>query len=77
MVEQFGIAALHLGQRSVGQRGLNAQHSLGFAGGDAGCIPKQFEDLLNMGHVGLAKFHGFRIGLEIVIAVRQAQTALV
>ena len=59
MVKHFGIAPLYLGQRSLGQRGLDSQHSLGFAGSRAWPISEQFENLLDMGHVGLAKFDGF------------------
>ena len=77
MIKQFGIAALHLGQRSPGQRGLNAQDGLGLGGGDFRRIPQQLEHLLDMGHVGLAKLHGFRIRIEVVVAVGKAQPALV
>ncbi len=77
VVKELGIATLHLGQRSFCQSGLNPQNGLGCGGRDRRRIAQQLKHLLDVDHVGLAEFRGFRIRLEIVVAVGKAQAALI
>ena len=39
VIEQFGIATLHSGHRSIGQGGLDSQDGLSLSGGDLGASP--------------------------------------
>src|SRR6185437_12006420 len=77
VVDGGGVAAGDVIHRALRQGGLDAQDGGGFGGGLGGGVAEQGEHL---GHVGLvlpAQGDGFGVGLEIVVAVGEAQSALV
>ena len=69
------IAALDARERGLGERGLDAQDRCRVGLGLLGRFAAERQQLLDVGDVLLAQLHALCVGLEVVVAVGQAETA--
>src|SRR6185437_3875655 len=77
VVDGVGVAAGDVIHRALRQCGLDAQDGGGFGGGLGGGVAEEGEHFLDVGDVLLAQRNGFGVGLEVVVAIGKAQSALV
>ena len=77
VVAGVGIAELDARQRGLRQHGLEPQHRLRADLGSLGVVAKQLQHLGDVGDVLLAELLGLLVVVEIIVAVRQAEAALV
>ena len=77
MVDLLGIAPGNQVQRTLGQVGFDAHDGGGIGRGLVGLLAGQLEDALDVRHILLPQLDGFRVRLQVVIAVGQPKPALV
>ena len=68
----MGIAAVHPRQRSLRQSRFDPNNRRRIQRGLTGRLSRQAKQLLNISHILLADLDTLRIGLQVVIAIRQA-----
>ena len=77
VVDLVGIAPRHQLERPFGQAGLEAHYGLRVGSSLLRPLAQQLQHLLDMLHILVPQLDGFRVVFEIIIAVRQTQTALI
>ena len=77
VVEVGWIAALDARHLGLGQDGFDAYYGCGFVGGVGGRVADQLKHFCNMRDVGFAQFNGFGVVLGVVVAIGEAEPALI
>ncbi len=77
MIAFGGIAPLGAVHRRLRQLGFDLQNGFRLSGSGFGLVAEQFEHLLNVRDVALTRLHRLGIALQVVIAIRQPQPALI
>ena len=77
MIGLLRIAPRHSVQRAEGQLGLECQNRPGMRGGIGLVFAGQNQHMGDMGPIVAAQFQARRVGLEIIVAVRQTHAALI
>src|SRR5690349_17288372 len=77
MIQIVGISTRDTVLRAFGKRRFKSHNGLGGRRSLIGAVAEQSEHLAEMRYILLADLHRLRIGAEIVIAIRQAETALI
>ena len=77
VVESFGVAPFDPRHGTLGQRGFDAHHGLRFGGSGLGLVAEELEHFLHVRQVGFAQFDRLGVVLSVVVAVGQAESALI
>ena len=71
-----GVAEGDAVGRDGGEGGFEVQDRFGFGGGAGRVVAEKFEHVPDMGDEFRANFDGFRVGFQVVIAVREGKAGL-
>ena len=77
MVQSFRIAAFDPRHRTLGQRGFDAHHGLRLGCGGLGLVAEKLKHFLDVRQVLLAQFDRLRVVLGVIVAVGEAESALI